>query len=354
MWRVRQAQPQTTVENAAGLATVRQRLIKDATRVIETAAGVRIAFATVFPRATSNYSRSRSRSLKPARQSSRGKANKKARDATCLKKLYAHLFSKLSCVKASLLTIFLVIIVNRVKMLINLLNLTIFSNNKSTKWSELRTFTANRLSLPVFKFHQRAIRCLDVVVAILALAILAPLILGIAIAIAASRTGPVLFKQERLGRGGSYFVCLKFRTMPIGADKILENLLSSCPKTRAEWEQNQKLLKDPRTSFIGRFLRKTSMDEIPQFINVLAGEMSIVGPRPIVAGEAERYGRYIEDYCSVRPGITGLWQVSGRNLTSYRRRIACDVVFSKSCSPATHIRIIAATIPVVLFGRGAY
>jgi exopolysaccharide production protein ExoY len=239
-------------------------------------------------------------------------------------------------------------------MLINLLKLTVFSENKSTKQSEFDILTAKRLSLPVFEFHQRAIRCLDVVVAILALVILAPLILGIAIAIAGSGTGPVLFKQERVGRGGSYFVCLKFRTMRIGADKILEDLLSSCPTTKAEWEQNQKLLKDPRTSFIGKFLRKTSMDEIPQFINVLAGEMSIVGPRPIVADEAERYGRYIEDYCSVRPGITGLWQVSGRNLTSYRRRIACDVVFSKSSSPATHIRIIAATIPVVLFGRGAY
>lgn len=241
-------------------------------------------------------------------------------------------------------------------MLIYLSKLTVFSNIEYKKWSDLEIFSANRFSRLVIDFHQRAIRCLDVIVAILALAILAPLILGItiAIAIAGSGTGPVLFKQKRLGRGGSYFVCLKFRTMRIGADKILEDLLSSCPATKAEWEQNQKLLNDPRTSFIGRFLRKTSMDEIPQFINVLAGEMSIVGPRPIVAGEVGRYGRYIEDYCSVRPGITGLWQVSGRNLTSYRRRIACDVVFSKSSSPATHIRIIAATIPVVLFGRGAY
>jgi exopolysaccharide production protein ExoY len=220
--------------------------------------------------------------------------------------------------------------------------------------SRIEVLPETRIARPIVGSHQRAIRCLDIVVAIAALVILAPLIVGTVLIIAGSGTGPVFFKQERLGRGGSYFVCFKFRTMRIGADKLLDDLLLSCPTTRAEWEQDQKLRRDPRISGIGRFLRRASIDELPQLINVLAGEMSIVGPRPIVAGEVERYGRYIGDYYSVRPGITGLWQISGRNHTSYRRRVACDVVFSKSSSLATHVRIIAATIPVVLFGRGAY
>lgn len=198
------------------------------------------------------------------------------------------------------------------------------------------------------------VRLLDILVAGLALIVLAPLLLVVAGMIALSRSGPVLFRQTRIGRHGVMFTCLKFRTMHRDSDAMLADLLARCPQSRAEWAQDQKLRNDPRVSAFGRFLRRTSIDELPQLWNVLVGDMSIVGPRPIVVSEAVRYGRYLRHYQATRPGITGVWQVNGRNDTSYRRRIACDVVYSRSVSLATNLRIIFCTVPVVLKARGAY
>lgn len=198
------------------------------------------------------------------------------------------------------------------------------------------------------------VRLLDIVVAGLALVVLAPLLLAVAGMIVLSRSGPVLFRQARIGRDGVMFTCLKFRTMHRDSDAMLADLLARCPQARAEWAADQKLRHDPRVSGFGRFLRRTSIDELPQLWNVIIGDMSIVGPRPIVASEAPRYGRYLRHYQATRPGITGVWQVNGRNDTSYRRRIACDIVYSRSVSLATNLRIIFCTVPVVLKARGAY
>ena len=195
---------------------------------------------------------------------------------------------------------------------------------------------------------------LDVSVASIALLFFAPLMGLIALAILLFSPGPVLFRQTRLGLGGRTFSCLKFRTMRHNAAEVLADVLARDPLARAEWESTHKLRRDPRISRLGNFLRKTSLDELPQFFNVLAGDMSIVGPRPIVPEEACRYRRHIQSYYAVKPGITGLWQISGRNHTTYRRRVACDVRYARSRNAYRDIAIIALTVPVVLFARGAY
>jgi len=200
----------------------------------------------------------------------------------------------------------------------------------------------------------RFVRTLDIVVAVLAILFFAPLMAIIALVIRGSDSGPVLFVQSRVGLGGKTFDCFKFRTMYVDAESQLAELLASSAAARAEWERDHKLRNDPRVIGIGALLRRTSFDELPQLFNVLRGDMSIVGPRPIIASEVVRYRRYFAQYCAVRPGITGLWQVSGRNNVSYRRRVACDVAYARSKSVLTDLRIIAMTVPVVLFGSGAY
>lgn len=197
-------------------------------------------------------------------------------------------------------------------------------------------------------------RVLDVGVGLVALVLFAPLMLGIALTVYLSRGGPVFFRQERVGRGGQPFTVIKFRTMRDDAEQLLAALLAGSAKARQEWERDHKLRHDPRVVGFGNVLRRYSLDELPQLFNVLKGEMSIVGPRPITRTEAIRYGRYMHDYCRVRPGLTGLWQVKGRSTTTYRRRVACDVAYARSKSAWNDLRIIALTIPVVLFARGAY
>ncbi len=212
----------------------------------------------------------------------------------------------------------------------------------------------NPLLASRFKSFLSADRILDVVISVAALLLVAPLMIFIALAIKLSSNGPVLFRQDRLGLGGKTFSCFKFRTMRIDSEAILGELLANDPAARAEWDRDQKLRNDPRIFAVGGLLRRTSLDELPQLFNVLLGDMSIVGPRPIVPAEAVRYRRYIADYYTVRPGITGLWQVSGRNHTTYRRRIACDVAYVRAKSATNDLRIIAMTVPTVLLARGAY
>lgn len=197
-------------------------------------------------------------------------------------------------------------------------------------------------------------RALDIALALVALIFLAPLLLTIGLIIRATDGQRALFSQQRMGRGGRTFECLKFRSMVTDADARLAALLDSDPLARAEWEIDHKLRNDPRITGFGRFLRKSSLDELPQLINVLRGDMSLVGPRPIVAGEVIRYKSYYRHYCSVRPGITGLWQVSGRNNVSYRRRVACDVLYARRRSVGVNVRIMAATIPAVAMAKGSF
>ena len=196
-------------------------------------------------------------------------------------------------------------------------------------------------------------RILDVIIAAAAIIFFGPLMLAIAAVIYFADPGPVLFGHVRIGRGGRSFRCWKFRSMVVNSDERLAQLLAADHQARIEWETDHKLRNDPRVTTLGRFLRKSSLDELPQLFNVFTGEMSIVGPRPIVAAEAPRYGRYFHEYCQVRPGITGLWQISGRSDTSYRRRVALDVAYVRSKSTALDLKILFLTVPCVLAAKGS-
>lgn len=166
--------------------------------------------------------------------------------------------------------------------------------------------------------------------------------------------GPVIFRHRRIGRDGRSFDCLKFRSMVPDADRKLREVLEQRPELKAEWLRDHKLRNDPRITAIGRFLRRTSFDELPQILNVLRGDMSLVGPRPIVREEVMRYGRCLPLYLSAKPGITGLWQVTGRNDTDYRRRVVLDVYYVRKQSALLDLYILLKTTRVVLRGGGAY
>lgn len=178
--------------------------------------------------------------------------------------------------------------------------------------------------------------------------------LCIVLAICLDSRGAPIYRQRRIGQGGREIRICKFRTMIADADKALARYLEERPELRAEWEHDHKLKHDPRVTRVGAFLRKTSLDELPQLINVLAGEMSLVGPRPIVESERDKYGQVYENYCRVRPGVTGLWQVSGRNNTSYAERVALDNYYVTNWSVWMDLWILGKTPFVVLTGYGAY
>jgi lipopolysaccharide/colanic/teichoic acid biosynthesis glycosyltransferase len=195
---------------------------------------------------------------------------------------------------------------------------------------------------------------MDVTIVLLALLFLLPLMVVIALAIVAQDGGPIFFAHRRIGRDGRPFYCLKFRSMAVDAESRLGALLASDPIAREQWARDHKLRSDPRVTPLGAFLRRSSLDELPQFFNVLRGEMSVVGPRPIVEAEICRYGRRFRHYCAVKPGITGLWQVSGRTDVDYRARVAMDCLYVKSKSPRLYVWIIVATVPAVIMRRGSY
>ena len=197
-------------------------------------------------------------------------------------------------------------------------------------------------------------RILDIVLSALALIFLSPMMLAAAVAIKLQDGGPVLFGQERMGLGGKPFKCWKFRSMVVNAEARLAAVLASSPEARSEWEADHKLRKDPRITMLGRFLRVSSIDELPQLFNIIAGDMSLVGPRPIVPAEVPKYGRWFSRYMSVKPGLTGLWQVSGRNDVSYRERVALDILFAKRSNFKLYVYIIMMTVPAVLKRSGSY
>lgn len=181
-----------------------------------------------------------------------------------------------------------------------------------------------------------------------------PFLILLAILLQIDSPGKLFFVQRRIGRGGRTFPCIKFRTMCEDADARLAQHLADCPTARAEWARDHKLRNDPRITRLGHLVRRASLDEMPQLLNILIGQMSLVGPRPIIAAEIHRYGQFFADYCRVRPGLTGLWQVSGRNNTSYRRRVSLDRHYARRRSLAFDIAILARTVPVVMGARGAY
>lgn len=196
-------------------------------------------------------------------------------------------------------------------------------------------------------------RMLDVAGALALLIALAPAFLLIALLVSRDG-GPVFFAHPRVGRGGALFGCLKFRSMVIDSEARLRAHLAADAAARAEWEATRKLKNDPRVTRIGRFLRATSLDELPQVLNVLRGEMSLVGPRPVQQAELERfYGAAAAYYMAVRPGITGLWQVSGRSETSYAQRVALDVAYVATGTFWQDVRILLRTPVAVLSRKGA-
>ncbi len=207
-----------------------------------------------------------------------------------------------------------------------------------------------------FKVYKSIKNFFDLLFSLLFLITSLPLFLIISLLIKLSSRGPTFFLQKRVGKNNISFKCIKFRTMYPEAKDILENLLMKDSLLRKEFEETHKIKNDPRITPIGKLLRKTSLDELPQFINVLKGEMSIIGPRPIVKEEKRKYGKYLKKVLLIKPGITGLWQVSGRNNLTYKRRVSLDINYVENYSLLMDLRILFRTFGVILFplDRGAY
>nr|WP_111298313.1 sugar transferase [Paracoccus saliphilus] len=199
----------------------------------------------------------------------------------------------------------------------------------------------------------QAKRAFDIALVLLVLPLLGILILGVALLIKQSDKGPLLYGHRRIGFNGREFKCWKFRTMVVNGDQVLEEHFRHHPGDLITWNTQRKLSDDPRVTPIGRVLRKLSLDELPQLLNVLSGEMSLVGPRPVVQDELAFYGRTARFYLASRPGLTGLWQVSGRSDTTYAERVRLDRHYVSRWNLLSDIRIIARTVPALLSSEGA-
>ncbi len=215
-------------------------------------------------------------------------------------------------------------------------------------WLTIRTLPSQTLQYRVTK------RIFDLILAVLIFPAVALVGLLISALIMITTGGPIFYRQTRIGQYGRRFKIIKFRTMHPRAEKVLLDFLGANPTAHVEWLQTHKLKNDPRITALGRFLRKTSLDELPQIFNVLCGDMSFVGPRPIVHAEREKYGERFVFYTAVVPGITGLWQVSGRCDVAYAARVALDERYARSWAPLLDLRILLRTPRAVFRGRGAY
>ncbi len=197
-------------------------------------------------------------------------------------------------------------------------------------------------------------RGLDLGLVALCLPVLLLLMASIALAIRLTSPGPIFFSHRRIRGHGRFFSMWKFRTMCVNSSEVLETYLAANPEARAEWRKTHKLKSDPRVTRVGEFLRRTSLDELPQLWNVVTGTMSLVGPRPIVAAEVEKYGDYFADYCLVKPGVTGLWQVSGRSRLTYPERVQLDRQYAHEWSLLGDVKILCRTLSSVANQNGAY
>ena len=208
---------------------------------------------------------------------------------------------------------------------------------------------------PLASPHAAAKRAIDVLGAVVLAVVFSPLILAIVIvALIRREQGSVIYKHRRIGQAGRAFECLKFRSMVPNADQMLRELLERDPALKVEWVRDHKLRCDPRVTRLGRFLRRTSLDELPQLWNVMRGDMSLVGPRPVTREELLQYGRNVRAYLSTKPGITGLWQVKGRNDTNYHRRVVLDTYYVRNQNLLLDLYILFRTMRVILGGSGAY
>lgn len=228
------------------------------------------------------------------------------------------------------------------------------SNVEVESFFDTRIMLLNIKNNLAFRLNQIIKRIFDVVLTLSGGLFLLPLFLGICVWIKTDSQGPAIYKQRRVGKDGKEFDCYKFRSMVVDSKERLEKLLATDPKAKEEWERDFKLKNDPRITKSGAFLRKTSLDELPQLLNVLKGEMSLVGPRPIVQKEVPRYEQYIKEYYMVLPGITGLWQVSGRSDTTYPERVAMDMWYVHNWSVWLDLVLLWRTVAAVIQSRGAY
>ncbi|MBE9125160.1 MULTISPECIES: sugar transferase [unclassified Coleofasciculus] len=231
----------------------------------------------------------------------------------------------------------------------------------------LRAFVKRGFQAPASRIRPRGLsryrldgnfakRLFDVVFSLSVLMLFLPLYLLLALLIAISSPGPIFYVQERVGKDYKPFGCLKFRTMVENADELLIELITQYPDMRQEFEDNFKIKEDPRVTGIGKFLRYTSLDEFPQFWNVLKGDMSVVGPRPLVPEEVHKYGFHMDKVLTIKPGITGLWQVSGRNDIPYQRRVQMDIYYVNFRNVWLDFWLIVKTIGVMISPKnnGAY
>ena len=230
--------------------------------------------------------------------------------------------------------------------------------NVTNIWMTVRDFdgilgfvTSHRLKMP---WNLGIKRFMDLFIVIIGGFVILPVLLFISLLIKISSPGPVLYGHKRLGKDGKPFTAYKFRSMVMDAGERLQELLESDPERREEWEKNHKLKNDPRITVIGKFLRRTSIDEFPQLINILKGEMSLTGPRPVTEAEIKKYGDDFNRIFSVKPGLTGIWQVSGRSDSDYAARISYDTYYLQSWSVWLDIWVIYKTFGAVIWGRGAY
>jgi Undecaprenyl-phosphate galactose phosphotransferase WbaP len=217
----------------------------------------------------------------------------------------------------------------------------------------LRSYRSSRV--PSMFFRYRVVkRVLEVVLVLTLTPLLVPLMVAVAVAVMLSSPGPVFYSHRRIRRNGEFFSMWKFRTMCQNSAEVLEQYLSQHPEARTEWNKSHKLKRDPRITLVGSFLRRYSLDELPQMWNVLTGQMSLVGPRPIVAAEVEKYGDCFGCYCRVKPGLTGLWQVSGRSRLSYDERVALDCEYVERWSLWRDSVILLKTFMSVVNQDGAF
>jgi lipopolysaccharide/colanic/teichoic acid biosynthesis glycosyltransferase len=228
-------------------------------------------------------------------------------------------------------------------------------NGSGVEAGRFGTWTDATLSTEIYKVHTSGLkRAMDLAIAVPVVIFGSPILMLVYALLKIFDPGPALFRQLRVGKDGRTFTVYKFRTMRVDASERLEKLLQNDPAAAAEWAEFQKLKKDPRVTTLGRILRKSSIDELPQILNIVRGEMSVIGPRPVTSAEIHRYGADYPYYTAVRPGVLGLWQVSGRNRLTYPERIALDVQYVRTWSIWADLAILVRAVPVVLFGRGAY
>lgn len=221
----------------------------------------------------------------------------------------------------------------------------------AAKWASSDTLRSAAETPPIGGLVKRGF---DILAASTGLVLLSPLFVLLALLVKLSDGGSVFYGHRRIGRGGRVFRCLKFRTMVPNGDEVLAAHFAANPESRAEWQATRKLKNDPRVTRVGQVLRKLSLDELPQIINILQGDMSIVGPRPVVKDELDIYGSCAVFYLKSRPGLTGLWQISGRNDVSYDSRVALDRHYVENWSFSADLLIIVKTIPAVCSSRGSY